>query len=139
MLRIAANLPVKIHAHALRTAPYECCGGLLGTDAPGERRIARIHPLPDTEVAPDRYLIPMAAMMKMEREAADAGLLILGYYHSHPRGPAEPSRVDLDQGWPWFTYLIMDPRYGGELRAWRMREDRSGFDEEPYVVEPPAG
>ena len=58
----------------------------------------------------------------------------------HPDHPARPSPYDLDHAWPVFTYVIVAVE-GGEPRAltsWRLRDDRSAFDEEPVVVEPSA-
>jgi len=34
---------------------------------------------------------------------------------------------------PWYSYVIVSVQQGepGELRSWRLRDDRSAFDEEP--------
>ena len=72
-----------------------------------------------------------------ERRAAERGATLLGFYHSHPDHPARPSRYDLDHAWPVFAYVIVAVE-GGEPRAltsWRLRDDRSAFDEEPVIVE----
>ena len=49
--------------------------------------------------------------------------------------PARPSEFDREHAWPWYTYLIISVAGGkaGDSRAWQLREDRSGFDEEALV------
>ena len=60
------------------------------------------------------------------------GLQLLGFYHSHPDHPAEPSQFDLDHAWPNLSYLIVSVRQGQpkEARSWRLKIDRSAFEEE---------
>ena len=54
-----------------------------------------------------------------------------------PDHPAQPSQYDLDHAWPFFSYVIVSVRDGEprELRSWRLRDDRSQFDEEPVNSE----
>ncbi|HUH13924.1 MAG TPA: Mov34/MPN/PAD-1 family protein, partial [Longimicrobiales bacterium] len=103
------------------------------------RWVERVVPVPNGWVdAPHaRYRIPPGALRAAEAAAAGEGLAVLGAFHSHPDGGAEPSRYDLEHAWPWYTYLIVpvsaervDPP-----RAWRLAEDRSAFREEPVVEE----
>ena len=69
-------------------------------------------------------------------------LAVVGFYHSHPDHPARPSDYDHRHAWPWYSYLILEVRAGvdGELRAWRLTEDRARFEEEPLreTLEEPA-
>ena len=71
------------------------------------------------------------------RARADArGRQLLGFYHSHPDHPAVPSAFDLEHAWPNLSYVDRLRRDGGvprEMRSWRLRADRSGFDEEPIT------
>ncbi len=86
-----------------------------------------------------RFLVRPVDYQAAERRAAELGAELLGFYHSHPDHPARPSRYDLDHAWPVFAYVIVAVE-GGEPRAltsWRLRDDRSAFDEEPVVVEEP--
>ncbi len=68
-------------------------------------------------------------------EFADAELL--GFYHSHPNHPAVPSAFDLQHAWPNLSYVIVSvsksataSAESGALRSWRLRHDRTAFDEE---------
>jgi proteasome lid subunit RPN8/RPN11 len=67
-----------------------------------------------------------------EQRAREAGLELLGFYHSHPDHPARPSQYDLDHAWPSFSYVIVSVMSGEDqlLTSWRLKEDRSAFDEE---------
>jgi proteasome lid subunit RPN8/RPN11 len=57
--------------------------------------------------------------------------VLLGYYHSHPGGRAEPSVADRAHAWPEVSYLIVALDGFGmlEARSWRLAGD--GFVEEP--------
>ena len=50
-------------------------------------------------------------------------------------------RHDLDHAWPTFAYVIVAVVDGapGALTSWRLRENRSAFDEESVAVEPRHG
>lgn len=119
-----------IRAHGRETYPHECCGALIGRDG----RVTETYALPNTtdEGPRRRFLVRPHDYQAAETRAAAAGGELLGFYHSHPDHPAEPSQYDLDHAWPFFSYAIVSVRAGepGELRSWRLREDRSRFDEE---------
>jgi proteasome lid subunit RPN8/RPN11 len=84
-----------LHAQLLTEAeaahPLECCGLLLGSgDA-----IARVKPTANVAAEPARtFEIDPAALIAAERTMRDGGETLIGYYHSHPNGRAEPSACD---------------------------------------------
>lgn len=86
--------------------------------------------------ARNRYLIDPLIYMKIERDADKRGLQVLGIYHSHPDVAARPSQFDLDHAWPNFSYLIVSMAKGKavESNSWRLRDDRSAFDQEPVEI-----
>jgi proteasome lid subunit RPN8/RPN11 len=130
-LRVAELELTALRRHAARTYPNECCGALLGP-APG--RVTRAFPLDNTfpENQKRRFLVGPEEYRRAEVRAADTGLSLLGFYHSHPDHPAEPSAFDLEHAWPNLSYLIVSVRQGQakEARSWRLKRDRSGFEEE---------
>jgi proteasome lid subunit RPN8/RPN11 len=71
-----------------------------------------------------------------ERVAREAGLDVVGFYHSHPDAPARPSQYDLDHAWPWYSYVIVaTSRSGaGEITSWVLEDDRSRFAPEPIEI-----
>jgi proteasome lid subunit RPN8/RPN11 len=126
-----------IRAHGRETYPHECCGAMLGRDG----QVLATVPLPNTtEEGPRRrFLVRPSDYRDAERAASAGGLDLLGFYHSHPDHPARPSQYDLDHAWPSFSYVIVSVQSGEpvDLRSWKLREDRSAFDEEPVLD--PAG
>jgi proteasome lid subunit RPN8/RPN11 len=129
-LRLAEGISAAIEAHGGATYPHECCGALLGEDG----FVERIVELPNTtEEGPRRrFLVRPADYRSAEAAASEAGLELLGFYHSHPDHPARPSQYDLDHAWPFFSYVIVSVVQGtaGPMTSWRLRDDRSAFDEE---------
>lgn len=109
---------------AAGTSETEVCGALFGRRG----AIAGVAPLPNqSDHAAASYYIPAEAVLAAERAAEAHGTMLVGFYHSHPRGPAVPSRADTEAAVPGYLYLIA--ARAGELRAWQLRDDRSGFDE----------
>jgi proteasome lid subunit RPN8/RPN11 len=123
-----------IRAHGQETYPYECCGALIGSDG------VVGHALPlanNTEEGPRRrFLVRPADYRLAETRASELGLELLGFYHSHPDHPSRPSQYDLDHAWPSFSYVIVSVREGvaREIQSWRLRDDRSAFDEETVTM-----
>jgi proteasome lid subunit RPN8/RPN11 len=122
-----------IRAHARQAYPHECCGALIGRDGAVEAAFA----LPNTtEEGPRRrFLVRPGDYRAAERHAQGLGLDLLGFYHSHPDHPARPSQYDLDHAWPFFSYIIVSATADGTgaLTSWRLRDDRSAFEEEPVA------
>jgi desampylase len=119
--------------HAVATTSAECCGALIGTTARDRIEVRALLPLDNASADPTRYLIEAATVLRLERQARSAGMHVVGFYHSHPRGPAAPSPTDLELASPGYVYVIVQPA-DGTVRGWRLRADRSGFDELPLAL-----
>ena len=119
-----------IRQHGTETYPNECCGALIGRDGV----VTHVYALPNTtEEGPRRrFLVRPQDYRDAERKASEHGGELLGFYHSHPDHPARPSQYDLDHAWPFFSYVIVAVRAGTpeDMTSWRLREDRSAFDQE---------
>jgi proteasome lid subunit RPN8/RPN11 len=133
-LHLGPGVREAIQAHGRETYPHECCGALLGRDGTTSEAFA----LPNTtdEGPRRRFLVRPDDYRSTEQRAATLGLELLGFYHSHPDHPARPSQYDLDHAWPVFSYVIVSVRNGEpmEMTSWRLRDDRSAFDEEPLTT-----
>jgi proteasome lid subunit RPN8/RPN11 len=140
-IRLSAAAIEAIRRHAGSAYPYECCGALIGTtmaDGPNGKtalvEVADVRPLENVtaEGPRRRFLVSPADYQQSEAHARRVGAELLGFYHSHPDHPAQPSQYDLDHAWPNFSYVIVAVSGGepGDLRSWRLRADRSAFDEE---------
>jgi proteasome lid subunit RPN8/RPN11 len=120
-----------MHAHAARTYPDECCGAMLGRNLGTVDEAFAIENT-STEGHRRRFLISPAEYRAAEARADALGWHLLGFYHSHPDHPAEPSTFDLDHAWPNLSYLIVSVRGGAAVntRSWRLTADRARFHEE---------
>lgn len=118
-LVIPESVSDEILSHAREGAPREVCGILAGTRSESgettERRVETRLPAENVAEMPrTRYEIdPQEQLELMERIEAE-GREIVGFYHSHPRGPAEPSATDAAQAtWPDRSYVIVSLGSGG--------------------------
>lgn len=129
-----------IGRHAVRTYPEECCGFLLGEDRGGTTRVDRVVPAANErqDSRHNRFVMSPETVLAAHKEARAAGLSVVGYYHSHPDHPAEPSEFDREHAWPGLSYLIVAVRRGqvDRARSWRLRDDRERFAEE-YLASAP--
>ena len=141
-LRLPAAALGTVRAHAEAAYPEECCGAMLGRDsgdAGAAREVVRVVPAENrwSGGRGARFLIPAAAVRVIGEEAAREGLALVGFYHSHPGGKPEPSRVDREEAWPWYSYLIVavSAAGAGEARCWRLADDRRAFLPESMRIE----
>jgi proteasome lid subunit RPN8/RPN11 len=134
-IRLSPAVLDTIRRHASAAYPYECCGALIGIAADGgavdvvdARQLENV-----TDEGPRRrFRVSAADYRQCETHARRVGADLVGFYHSHPDHPAEPSQYDLDHAWPNFSYVIVSVQAGSpsDLRSWRLRADRSAFEEE---------
>jgi proteasome lid subunit RPN8/RPN11 len=133
-LRLQAAALKAIREHGIETYPDECCGALLG---PRQGEIVEAFALPNETSGERRrrFLIGPDEYRAAERRATETGQQLLGFYHSHPDHPAVPSAFDLEHAWPNLSYIIVSVKKGqaDELRSWRLKGDRSGYEEEQIV------
>jgi predicted GIY-YIG superfamily endonuclease/proteasome lid subunit RPN8/RPN11 len=90
-LSVSSQALAAMRAHAAAAHPDEACGLLLGeagriTEA---RAAANVHPAPRTH-----FEIDPQALIDAHRAARAGGAEVVGYFHSHPSGPPEPSATD---------------------------------------------
>ncbi len=136
-LRIGAGDVDHIHDHAKETYPEECAGVIVGMDT-GEMKVVvdiwraqNVH----EEERSRRFLIEPLQIKKFEEQAQERDLDVLGFYHSHPDHPAEPSEYDRDHAWPYYSYIIASVSSDEvkDMRSWLLKDDRSGYDEEQII------
>ena len=97
------DLADEIIRHAKDEAPNECCGVLLGKgDAVSDVRRAR-----NVKASPVEYEIDPKEHVELLRAADEAGLDVVGFYHSHTFSEAYPSVTDISKMSDWgYFYLI---------------------------------
>lgn len=105
-LRRAAYDAVLDHARA--DEPREACGALLGR-RDGDRVLAEaVRRVPNVADAPRvAYELDSEATLAVFDEAAATGREVVGFYHSHPAGPARMSDTDrAEASWPGYVYVL---------------------------------
>lgn len=118
--------------------PEEVCGILVGREDRDDGIVT--HVIPTANAAESdrgrRYEIPPADLVREQRRSREAGLRILGFYHSHPDHEPTPSTHDLELAWPAYAYVIVPVKSHttGPPRAWRLCADRTRFDEIELIV-----
>ena len=121
------------------TYPNEGGGFLLGEQEDNGtviRDIIQVDNVFEEEEQYHRYAMTPQDWMRLEDEAEDRGLMLVGYYHSHPDSPAIPSEYDREHALPNFLYIITSVEMGRatDMRVWKLRADRSVFDREELDV-----
>jgi S-sulfo-L-cysteine synthase (O-acetyl-L-serine-dependent) len=129
-LHVPDSVLLDIRRHGERAYADECCGALIGSRS----AVAEAFALSNTTDGERgrRFLVGPREYREAEVRASATGRELLGFYHSHPDHPAVPSAFDLEHAWPNLSYLIVSVRNGraAEARSWRLRADRSSFEEE---------
>lgn len=107
-----------------RAHPAEACGLMLGRFEPREGKAPklmalRLHPARNVHAsAGERFEIAPEDFVGADSAARDAGLEIVGVYHSHPRGGDGPSPADREgaqESWPSVIVALKD----GRAESWR--------------------
>ncbi len=88
---VTSGAKATLLAEAAASHPQEACGLLLGRDGVIDQAVPvrNVHPDPMRHFA-----IDPVALIAAHRAAREGGPQVLGYYHSHPAGPASPSATD---------------------------------------------
>ncbi len=114
----------KVLAQAAAAHPNECCGVLLGAADGEPAHVTAILPARNIAPAPQRHFeIDPAVLIGAYRAERAGGDRIIGWYHSHPGGAAQPSATDracaAQDGKVWAIVA------GGAITCWR--DTREGF------------
>ena len=133
-VQINQSLQQQIFEQMEATFPNEGGGFLLGTktnDTVVIEDVIHIENVFETEEQYHRYAMTPQNWAKMEDEADERRLLLVGYYHSHPNHPAIPSEFDRVHALPNFIYIITSVIAGKSAvqRAWLLSNNRSEFSE----------
>lgn len=136
-LGITRDIFDQIIEHAKDSYPDECCGIMIGTDMKS-KKVLYVHRAENTntERSKDRYIISPTEIFLMDKEARGQGLDIIGFYHSHPDHPNEPSQTDREWGQPKYSYVIVSVKGGetAEARCWTFDDENSPFKEEKLEI-----
>ena len=141
MLKLSDKIGAEIRKAGAEAYPNECCGILFGVEEDGGHTVKELKPIGNARESGEQYhrfLITAEDMMAAELEARKLGLEIVGFYHSHPDHPAQPSNYDRDHALPFYSYIILRVAQGRPelMTSWRLRLSREAFDSEELEIEP---
>jgi proteasome lid subunit RPN8/RPN11 len=104
-----------MQTHVAAAAPEEACG-LLGGRA---GRVGAVTAIENQLHSPTEFLMEPAAQVQALLAFEQAGLELVGIYHSHPAGPPHPSPTDVARAYyPEAIMLIWSP---DEHNSWQAR------------------
>lgn len=107
-IEISASLREQLAQEARNAFPRECCGLVEGVREGAIVRIVRLHATRNLVDASDRFEIDPKSQFALMRALRGTGREVVGCYHSHPNGRAEPSARDLaEAGEMDFVWLIV--------------------------------
>ncbi len=116
--------------HARREYPLECCGLLWGQG----KVVEGLFSATNEKASRTEFQIPGPELVGFMKSIRGKSKEFLGVYHSHPEGPARPSRRDADEfHYREVSYWIVSLRDGRpEVRCYRWAGNE--FLETPYQV-----
>lgn len=119
------GLRAQILREAQGAAPRECCGLIEGLREAENFRITALHPSRNLAAATDRFDIDPRDQFAAYKASRAQGRAIIGCYHSHPNGRAQPSAIDLagaaEENFLWLiaadeavnAFVYLDGRFAG--------------------------
>ncbi len=126
-LHLPDLLRLKLETMARNGYPNESCGVLVGACGNGEVRVERVFQARNlnTERARDRYRMDPGGILSADQSAREAGLEIVGFWHTHPDHPAHPSETDRKAAWKGYSYVIVSVSAERieDLRSWRLNSE----------------
>ena len=132
-VKLPSDLQRRIFDQMEASYPNEGGGFLLGQARDGVVFIFDIMQVENRfaeEEQHHRYAMRPQDWMRLEDEADERGLSLVGYYHSHPDSPAIPSEYDREHALPNFVYIITSVTMARatDMQVWRLRADRGAFE-----------
>lgn len=141
------NLEI-IGQQGIKNYPYECCGLLLGVINNLEKKVIKVIPT-NNDWENQKYLFPAnytkdlkrdirdsfainpLTFLKVQKEARNDNLNIIGIYHSHPDHSANPSNFDEAIASSVYSYVIVSVEKGEvkEMLSWVLNEENKFIKE----------
>ncbi len=139
MIVITEEQKQVINAHGEKTYPNECCGIMLGQVLPdGVKELKELLAVDNSREDKEQYHrfeIRADDLLKAEKEAAARHLDVIGFYHSHPDHPAEPSEYDRSHAFLFYSYIIVAVGKGkaGNFTSWELNKEFQ-FESETILI-----
>jgi proteasome lid subunit RPN8/RPN11 len=133
MLRLRREAYLQMVGHCYDGLPLEACG-LLGGHL-GTGKAERCYPMRNEAASSRIYRLDSREYLRVDRDAEDHGLEIIGVFHSHTHTDAYPSPTDVGQAPdPEWHYVLVSLRdIAPVVRSYRIVD--GNIAEEQVVVE----
>lgn len=145
---------------AIVNYPSECCGLLLGKNNNEHKQVVKAIPTANdwenqkdwflefdqkleaavsssvkNRQCTDSFSINPLTFLKIQKQARQENLDIVGIYHSHPDYPATPSAFDRKFAWSIYSYIIMSVTEDRvhNICSWRLDHSSQFIEEELRV------
>jgi len=126
-LKISRDDLQTILDHCTAAYPNEACGILAGRAG----RVEKVYPMRNVRPSPVAYEMEAEEQLRVMKEIRQAGLWLVGIFHSHINSPAYPSGVDVEQAyWPGTLY----PNYPEAVYVILSLRDQKNPDFKGYLI-----
>jgi proteasome lid subunit RPN8/RPN11 len=114
VLIIPATELRKMREHAERAYPNQCCGLLLGWRRDQDKHAVCAQACRNAAPAPtENFMVAPQELIEWQRYGRERRFESLGFYHSHPDQPANPSEQDVSLAcWTNCSYVVLSVEDG---------------------------
>ncbi|WP_417450548.1 Mov34/MPN/PAD-1 family protein [Kordiimonas sp.] len=111
-LTIAPGIVEELELTAAGRHPEEACALLLGNHGPShiDIRAVAVSANVTSEDKCIAFEVDSAVYLRVQKAARAGGPAVVGVWHSHPNGRAEPSEIDcsrsVEGGWVWLITAV---------------------------------
>jgi proteasome lid subunit RPN8/RPN11 len=130
VVRFETSVLSSIAGAAAAAHPNEACGALLGLEGPLPQVTVALPVVNSESGSPrDRFEVAPRDYLAVEAEAERRGLVLHGFWHSHPDGEALPSTTDRACAWEGLLTVIVAVPGGKakEIGAWGLNGANAPF------------
>ncbi len=107
--------------HVRAELPMEACGLLAGRND----RVEKVFLMRNAAQSPVRYRLDGSEQLRIFETIENAGLELVGIFHSHPQGPLFPSSIDVREAAYPVVYVIWAPvQEGWTARGFRIEAEQ---------------
>ena len=123
MLTLRKDLLEKILKQFKEESPNEACGILAGKNG----RVEKVYAMANIDRSPATYFMDPKEQLLVMKEMRNAGLEMVGIYHSHVASPAYPSGHDVEMAFdPETSYVIVSlkDKDNPSVRSFKIKEGK---------------
>ncbi|MDD5449835.1 MAG: M67 family metallopeptidase [Candidatus Omnitrophica bacterium] len=128
MFRLKKEFLNRIIEHTRKGYPNEACGILAGRGG----KVEKIYEMNNIDKSPATYFMDAKEQFKVMKDMRNAGLEMLGIYHSHVASHAYPSSRDVEMAfYPEVSYVIvsLQEKDNPAIRSFKINDGKISEEE----------